>query len=821
MAFEFTDEQLKWLGNADKQDPYVLARMPGPKPPPSYFTNPKDQALAKQRFASVFVETAEIPEQPSVTPDLPATNNELTDDDSTDSTSTATIPVATEPVVATEEEYTPGMPGARTYNPLSRFSSYNYHITLYMITPMAYSNFVENGSINPSGMYIVAESGGTNADGKNQRLFNLDFYIDDLTFQTFLNTKDTGGPSVDSIDFNFKIYEPFGFNFLTYLKDAALKVARLSTLPGAEKATHHMQQLYMIGIKFYGYDQNGDLVTNDSLNKLIPNSKNGSNLQANPDSGIFTRYLPITIIDFQFKLDGKLTAYAIKAANVSVAKGNGVARNQIKNPQQVVGKNVEETLMNLEKVINKEQTDQLDKEEIKVANKFIIKFANPNSRSIKDATIITSAEAQRIKSNITGLKEINDVSQVNDKNASQAQPDNNTRSVSFAKGTAITQAIERIIAQSTFITNGLSRNLTEDEENADDNSKSGSGKKMKWFVISPIAKIIAYDTTVNDFAYEITYLINEYKIPFVRSAFVKNVEGYYGPHKRYQYWFTGKNTEVISYEQKYNGLYYMDTPVNPEPGKEMPNTGGYAAPYNTNTPSNADTSTMFEKGGEAIGSLRTNLYNPADQITSSITIIGDPDFIVTTVGVDYTAYESFYGADYSIDPHAGQVFIEIDFKQVIDYNNDTGVMAANDKLSAYNYPKSLKNVQGITYMAKDVVSTFSRGKFTQELHTVLWSPPTDDNSSTSNSESNRENQKNAETKNKDNAKGKLVGFSSEESTGGDSSVLASSDTSTGREFGNLPDNLESTNTPTTAGAKIMSVNYPYNQRPDDDNSSYA
>jgi len=43
-----TPEQEKWLGNADRKDPYILARMPGEKPPLSYFKDPADQAKAKE-----------------------------------------------------------------------------------------------------------------------------------------------------------------------------------------------------------------------------------------------------------------------------------------------------------------------------------------------------------------------------------------------------------------------------------------------------------------------------------------------------------------------------------------------------------------------------------------------------------------------------------------------------------------------------------------------------------------------------------------------------------------------------------------------------
>jgi peptidoglycan hydrolase-like protein with peptidoglycan-binding domain len=47
-AWAPTPEQTKWLGAANPQDPYIMSRMPGAKPPVTYFKNPQDQAKAKQ-----------------------------------------------------------------------------------------------------------------------------------------------------------------------------------------------------------------------------------------------------------------------------------------------------------------------------------------------------------------------------------------------------------------------------------------------------------------------------------------------------------------------------------------------------------------------------------------------------------------------------------------------------------------------------------------------------------------------------------------------------------------------------------------------------
>jgi hypothetical protein len=47
-GFTFTPEQEKWLGGANRQDPDILKRMPGPKPPVSYFKNADAQRRAQE-----------------------------------------------------------------------------------------------------------------------------------------------------------------------------------------------------------------------------------------------------------------------------------------------------------------------------------------------------------------------------------------------------------------------------------------------------------------------------------------------------------------------------------------------------------------------------------------------------------------------------------------------------------------------------------------------------------------------------------------------------------------------------------------------------
>jgi len=60
------------------------------------------------------------------------------------------------------------------------------------------------------------------------------------------------------------------------------------------------------------------------------------------------------------------------------------------------------------------------------------------------------------------------------------------------------------------------------------------------------------------------------------------------------------------------------------------------------------------------------------------------------------------------------VFIEINFREAVDYNDTTGLMDINENIIFWKYPKEL-NIKGVSYRLISVKSSFSKGKFTQDL----------------------------------------------------------------------------------------------------------
>jgi hypothetical protein len=80
-------------------------------------------------------------------------------------------------------------------------------------------------------------------------------------------------------------------------------------------------------------------------------------------------------------------------------------------------------------------------------------------------------------------------------------------------------------------------------------------------------------------------------------------------------------------------------------------------------------------------------------------------------------YNQFYGTDgFTINPNGSEVFIEIDFKEAVDYSNKDGLLDVNESIYFWNYPKVVANkIKGVSYKVRECESVFKGGKFTQTL----------------------------------------------------------------------------------------------------------
>lgn len=628
--------------------------------------------------------------------------------------------------------YGTGVPDKRQFNPLSKFASVNYQLSLYMLTPQAFDVFMASGRQNldafrsaatvnsTEGVFLIAQTGGINnqsearADG-----FDLDFYIDNVILTTVTpvaGTQSTAGT------FNVKmtIIEPYGFSLISSLKAASEQVKQAGDSDGPNNP---VKNLFVLGIRFLGYDINGRLITGQE-------NIGGQTLDpfASGDSGgIFERYLDFRIHNFSFNLDGKAVKYNIDGTVIS-SDAYKLKRGMIDVTTPVQGDTVENMLKGangLEQALNAYQQTLLEQGKIEVPTKYEFEFT-PGSEEIAQAPLVDDSSNNPYLYNINGSGAKNTI-EATDKAGFYASIVPTVKRQSFAAQTRISEAVETIIKYSAYMTAGLKElydNLPEPNEYTGDWVYLSSGQKayISWFTLNSEFANPVWDKIQQDWIFNIKYKIQKYETPYTLSPYAKPGR-YYGPHKRYSYWFTGDNTEVLRYEQQFNNAYFLN--VVAAPGNENSNTTVKVGGAPTDEVRAGD---ITGRSSEPVNNYINTIFDPGSQVSATLEIMGDPDYL----GPPYSSsindlFNKFYGADgFTISGSGGQVFIEIDFNEARDYDENSGLLQINDQISFYTNPwnknAQTRYIKGLVYQVRQVEHRFIAGKFTQVLSLVYVDP---------------------------------------------------------------------------------------------------
>jgi hypothetical protein len=611
-----------------------------------------------------------------------------------------------------------------------------------MITPDAHSKFVASGRKDitqfakpgaDAGAYLILQSGGIN-NTLSQRPANMpyDYYIDDLRITNAISTQQTATSSnITKITFN--IIEPIGFSFTTKLKRAREALMKTSKIPNIEKATNASKQFFVMGIRFQGYDVNGEIA---NASKYFSDDT----FNTSPDaSGVYERFYDILFEKVSFKLTGGSTVYSVVAKNIASEVGLHVARGTVDANIEVVADTVGAALngsgdgtTSLFQTMNNNMGKAKDANNREFPDEYDVRWVGLGSNDIRDADLKSVADMDKKKS---AMAPANNSNEVNDATAQSAAYDRQKIKISITQGMSVLQAIQKIIKQSTYMTNAM-ETLFMSEETPSEDTASAEKKEQKnpprlrWYNVSPEVEAIGFDTKINDFAYRITYVIQPYDTPAAVSPYGKSAK-YYGPHKRYEYWYTGKNSEILSYEQQLDNAFFNIT-FNPN-GDPAASGGDAKIPQLGGKPTTQDRSGKITPGAEAENTYMTSLFDPGSYAQARIQILGDPDYLMREAASGINeVYKQFYQSDsFTINPNGGQVFIEIAFNEGIDYgatingndiipsDNGTGVMTINDSIFFWDYPDSVKTgpnaIKGVSYQVRECESVFKGGKFTQTL----------------------------------------------------------------------------------------------------------
>jgi hypothetical protein len=619
-------------------------------------------------------------------------------------------------------------------NVLDQYGSYTYQASVYLMSADAYKTMCDTKQKSLQGSRLLFQSGGAPVSGRNP-YFSNDYYIDKITLESVISGKGTNqAHNVNQI--KMTVIEPNGITLIGNL-DKALNA---DIGPDAKKKNFNAQQ-YLLVIKFYGYDQNGQLV-----------QANNPGIGRPTDSAAFVeKFFPMCITNIRFKVANKLVEYDIEATapnyNINVGSNRGsipynvelssgtvkdiLAGSLVSATSQTTATNsstgtttntnsasippapgkanaatsVKTTIrQGLMAALNTYQNELVARGTYQYPDTYSVEFANP---SIASASIVVKGADKKSKpmTNATTA-----ASTIDPKKQSM---DNSARTVSIVAGTQIVQAIDLILRSSSYITDQAA--VVIDENDQVQRSNGAPAQNLAWYKISLRATPGPYDYKRNDYSYNITYVISAYKINQMVSDYFLSPK-YKGVHKQYNYWFTGENTQVLSYEQSYNALY--SAVLSGGPGGQFV---GEAIKRNFQPRSGESSQGAAGRTNEIGANAADYLYNPNDLQNVTLQIVGDPAWLQQG--------ESFCGAsarnfnfnpflpDGTINYDAQQILFEILINSPNDYNLSTGLIDPNTQGTIFQNGAQTPGAarQSYVYLANNCTSEFVKGKFTQVL----------------------------------------------------------------------------------------------------------
>ena len=284
-------------------------------------------------------------------------------------------------------------------------------------------------------------------------------------------------------------------------------------------------------------------------------------------------------------------------------------------------------------------------------------------------------------------------------------------------GSQIVQVIDNVMRVSSFITDQQIVQVSPVPDPVTGVQKQvpspGTGKPMAWFKISVAAEPLGKDNIINDFAYRMTFIVSPYQPAQMISQYYPDSK-YRGVHKSYRYWFTGQNTQILSYEQKYDNAYRIAlTGTGANLQKKLKtdwrdqNRKIYVATSENHAQGAKD---YANEPGDNAASF---LYDPKSLSTVKMRIVGDPAWLQQGecgLGVSARTFNfAPFTPDGTINFDASAIMFDVSFNQPVDYDFNTGIMNTN-AMNRQGLPQ-----EHYTFTAIECKSTFSKGKFEQEL----------------------------------------------------------------------------------------------------------
>jgi len=664
-------------------------------------------------------------------------------------------------------------------NVLDQYASYTYTASLYLMTKANIQKLLNTGTRDVSGAKLLIQSGGISQNNRSD-YFDLDYFIDDIEIHSIIVGQGTRAAH-NVTDVRIKVIEPNGISFVENLSNACQSFVNSSSAmsydsfgnpvpAGSAAATvagernvgkklPYTSQPYLLVIRFYGYDDQGNLV------------RGGKKATTTDPNSFVEKFYPLVIEKFGFRIANKAAEYDIKFKAPQYQLNGGQARASLPFNFEFSGGTVNDVLAGpasygvnqtataatartqfaatdsrrtdaastagapanasaiipnkktvrkgLMAALNEYQQELKKSGKIEFADEFDIEFALP---AMASASIVLPGVNKSTTSMSAGG------TAAEQKLPSKQSMDTKTQTKAATAGMQIVQFIDTVLRNSSYISDQQITII----DNKTGNERPGPGVNLKntaWYKIGfkAVPKLDEFDTIRNDYAYKMTYTISPYKITQMYSPFFKNPE-FNGTHKTYKYWFTGQNTSVLNYEETLNNLFFIALTNQSQGTTSNVNELLKQQPY---TASGQASQGGQDRATEPGASAADSLYSPGDLKECNMTIVGDPAWLqqgeaFTLLSTRDPYYYQPFLADGTINFDSQQILFDVGFNTPKDYNLATGLIEPGMSSNTDIYPTVASNLNTGTqtkisriYIATHCISNLKQGKFTQQLKGIL------------------------------------------------------------------------------------------------------
>jgi hypothetical protein len=663
-------------------------------------------------------------------------------------------------------------------NILDNFASYTWAASLYIMSQEQYALYCRAPARNINSYLLLMQSGGAPVNqggrqpltgapdnlyqksgkttaGRNPE-FGDDFYIDDIEIKSILTVHNGHGSNA----IQFKVTETENITLLDRLHAV---VQNMETKQGVKNVNFTTAHFLMV-IRFYGYDENGQ-----------PVQIKGGNTPSDP-LAVIEKFYPFRIKKINWSIKSKSVEYEIVGApqGTQMATGSmaGVPADieltgqtvrdiltgaiQYSNDQAdetnpgasttPVASNTSDQAAQNDRELNRADTQappkaqaakttapgirgglmaamqkaQNDKEKaakFKLQTRYSLIFAK-GAEAIADAKITKSGSAE--KSQVAMGTPVS-------KDTKSAVPDTNsqettTRNYTVKGGTPIMATINRVICQSDYVAGQAAITYDERTNIARPNPAAKKDGPINWFYVEQHATPIGYDEARNDFVYEIIYVVKPYEVVNFYSPYF-NPPPFPGVHKSYPYWFTGQNTAVLNYESEFNSMFYVTvtgdtvTPLQQSQQqrsrsmRDMIRLQASAASY-------ASRQGADDRANEIAANAQEYLYSDYSNQTTKLRIIGDPAWMPQgeySGYLDTVSNKNPFFPDGTINYNRGDTLFEVVWQRPEPYDLNTGLQDPYARQAGRKQGKVGEAIQSMVWKANNSVSYFRDGKFEQEI----------------------------------------------------------------------------------------------------------